>query len=215
MHCSIVSGKSMPWQTPNKGQRRIFITSSLPFPNAWLKPGCWEPQAPHPSPSHRFSPPPVLSFASMHWFRNSFWKLCLPKSLLKSGIECWSIMGLCTMALQTSTMHRPITIITLFDRNVSLFLFTRKYKSVFSAKLRRICLHNEACPFLSGDTGKQWQKKERNWPRMRNSFFLNYQSVYKITLFPAFFSWIFYHLALGRICRIVLGADKYPACKVI
>lgn len=192
MHCSIVSGKSMPWQTPNKGQRRIFITSSLPFPNAWLKPGCREPQAPQPL-CFCFFP---LPFASMHWFRNSFWKLCLLKSLLKSGIECRSIMGICTTALQTSTMQRPIAIITLFDRNVSLFLFTHKYKSVFSAKLRRICLHNEACPFLSGDTRTQWPKHpQRKWAGMRNSFF-NHQRGHKITPFSPF-SWIFPHLALG------------------
>lgn len=193
MHCSIVSGKSMPWQTLNKGQRRIFITSSLPFPNAWLKPGCRGPEA--PSPLFFFV---VVFFppASMHWFRNSFWKLCLLKSLLKSGIECWSIMGLCTTALQTSTMHRAIAIITLFDRNVSpLFFFfsppphTHKYKSIFSAKLRRICLHNEACPFLSGRTRKQWQKphkvNEREWEIP--PVFFNHQRVYEITpFFPLF-----------------------------
>lgn len=133
----------------------------------------------------------------MHWFRNSFWKLCLLKSLLKSGIECWSIMGLCTTALQTSTMHRAIAIITLFDRNVSPLLFfffsppphTHKYKSIFSAKLRRICLHNEACPFLSGRTRKQWQKphKVNEWEWEIPPFFLIIKGCTKLLLFSHYF----------------------------
>ena len=212
MHCSIVSGKSMPWQTPNKGQRRIFITSSLPFPNAWLKPGCRGPKAPSPCVflSSFLS---SLSSASMHWFRNSFWKLCLPNSLLKSGIEMLVYYGASAPRLYKQaqcTVLSPLShCMTVMYRAVSPP--PHKYKSVFSAKLRRIWLHNEACPF------SEWAARENNEEKAHKvneqeweifHFFFNHQRVSKIAPFFPLISWIFCHLALGWICRIVLGADK-------
>lgn len=192
MHCSIVSGKSMPWQTLNKGQRRIFITSSLPFPNAWLKPGCRGPEAPSPLFFLLlfFFLLPLCTDLETHFESSVYWSHYWSQGL-NAGL-LWASAPRLYKQAQCTVLSPLSHCLTVMYR---LFFFfsppphTHKYKSIFSAKLRRICLHNEACPFLSGRTRKQWQKphkvNEREWEIP--PVFFNHQRVYEITPFSPLF----------------------------